>query len=196
MKISGQKLTIAVLALVLSACSQYVKRDEFDAAVAELKASDRSHQEELAVLGARFGELTDDLSSRFEDYNARITELAGRLRVDMTANFAYDDATLREQDKEALGAFAEVIRLHHPDVMVTVEGFTDPAGSAEYNQWLGMERAEAARAYLVSEGGLSGDQVRAVSYGKDSNRQVSPGQWGDTGSANRRVALVIDHVPG
>ncbi len=196
MKITGQNITILALALVLSACSQYVKRDEFDAAMSQLQTADRMNQEELAVLSTRFGELTEDLSARFEDYNARITQLAGRLRVDMSANFDYDQATLREQDKEALGAFAEVIRVHHPDVMVTVEGFTDPAGSAEYNQWLGLERAKAARAYLVSEGGLNSDRVRAVSYGEDSNRQIEPGQWGDAGSANRRVALVIDHVPG
>ncbi len=196
MKFKGQNLIIVSLSILLGACSQYVKRDEFDAAVADLRAADRANQEELAVLGTRFGELTEDLSARFEDYNARIQQLSGRLRVDMTANFAYDDATLREQDKEALGAFAEVIRVHHPDVMVTVEGFTDSAGSAEYNQWLGMERAKAARQFLVDEGGLDSSRVRAVSYGEDANRQIAPGEWGDSGSANRRVALVIDHVPG
>ncbi|MEM9530863.1 MAG: OmpA family protein [Pseudomonadota bacterium] len=185
----------AALALCLSACANYVKRDEFDAAMSELRGADSAQREEMAQLRTRFGELTDDLAEKFEDYNARITELSGRLRVDMTAHFAYDDATLREQDKEALGAFAEVIRDHHPNVLVTVEGFTDSAGDADYNEWLGMERAKAARAYLVSQG-LAADRVRAVSYGEDSNRQVSPGEWGDAGAANRRVALVVDHVPG
>lgn len=196
MKLSGQKLLLVLLALSLSACSQYVKRDEFDATVSELKAVDQANAEELSVMRVRFGELTQDLSQRFEDFDARITQLAGRLRVDMTANFAYDDATLREQDKEALTAFADTIRMHHPDVIVTVEGFTDSAGSPEYNQRLGQRRADAARAFLIGEGGLSPERVRAVSYGESSNRQIVPGQWGEPGAANRRVALVIDHVPG
>lgn len=187
---------LALLAVGLAACGQFVKRDEFDSTVADLRAADERNAQELALLEQRFSELTDDLQTRFADYTARIERLAGRLRVDMTANFAFNEATLGDDDREALGAFAEVIRDHHPDVLVTVEGFTDPAGSAEYNQRLGMERAEAAREFLVGEGGLRADRVRAVSYGEDQNRQVLPGQWGEGGAANRRVALVIDHVPG
>ena len=189
-------IPLALATLLLGACSQYVKRDEFNAALSDLRASDAQTQEQVELLRVRFGELTDDLQTRFEGYNARITELSGRLRVDMTTQFAYDDATLDPRDDEVLSEFAAVIRGHHPDVMVTVEGFTDPAGSAEYNQWLGLERAKAARQLLIAQGGLNADRVRAVSYGEDVNRQVVPGQWGDAGAANRRVALVIDHVPG
>lgn len=186
----------AVLAaVVLAGCSQYVKRDEFDSTVSSLRATDAETQAQLDLMQVRFGELTHDLQVRFEDYNARITKLSGRLRVDMTANFEYDDATLREQDKAALDGFAEVIRVHHPNVLVTVEGFTDPAGSPEYNRWLGMERAKAAREHLI-QAGLDAARVRAVSYGEDQNRLVEPGAWGEAGAANRRVALVIDHVPG
>ncbi len=187
---------LALAGIVMAGCSQYVKRDEFDSTVASLRAADAEAKAELDLMQVRFGELTEDLQARFEDYNARITQLQGRLRVDMTANFDYDDATLREQDKAALDGFAEVIRVHHPNVLVTVEGFTDPAGSPEYNRRLGMKRAEAARQHLISAGGLDESKVRAVSYGEDANRQVEPGAWGEAGQANRRVALVIDHVPG
>ena len=76
--------------------------------------------------------------------------------------------------------------------MVTVEGFTDPAGSASYNRHLGQKRAEAVRDYLVSTGGMAANQVRAVSYGEARNRQVEPGGTRDGGANNRRVALVID----
>lgn len=191
-----QILVVASTVLALSACGQYVKRDEFDAAMSDLRASDARNAEQIESLRVRFSELTDDLENRFAGYNARITELAGRLRIDMTTRFAYDDASLDERDQQVLQEFADVIRQHPSRVMVTVEGFTDPAGSAEYNQWLGQQRANAARQYLIAHGGLSADLVRAVSYGEDANRQVAPGQWGANGEANRRVALVIDHVSG
>ena len=129
----------------------------------------------------------------FNSYDAQIAQLQGRIQVDMSANFAYDDATLREEDKAPLTEFANVLMDYHPNVMVTVEGFTDPAGDAEYNKWLGQQRANAVREYLI-QSGLPADKVRAVSYGEDDNRQIKPGAWGDAGSANRRVALVIDYV--
>lgn len=180
---------------LLAGCSQYVTRDEFDGTVSGLRAADAENQAQLQRMQTQFTELTQDLQAQFADYNARITQLAGRLRIDMTAHFAYDDATLRGQDKVALDGFAEVIRVHHPNVLVTVEGFTDPAGSPEYNRRLGLKRAEAAREHLIAAG-LDPAKVRAVSYGEDSNRLVEPGKWGEAGEANRRVALVIDHVPG
>ncbi|MCJ7630232.1 MAG: OmpA family protein, partial [Longimicrobiales bacterium] len=89
----------------------------------------------------------------------------------------------------------QVVAKYYPSSLVTVEGFTDPVGSPEYNLVLGKRRADAVRDYLVNHTGLNPDQVRAVSYGEAANRLVSdngrgPGQ---EGWENRRVALVIDH---
>src|SRR3546814_3265672 len=98
---------------------------------------------------------------------------------DWSSDVCSSDLTLREQDKPFLNEFASVIREHHPNVLVTVEGFADPAGSAAYNKRLGQRRAEAVREQLVQAGGLRADKVRAVSYGEDANRQVVAGDWGD-----------------
>lgn len=192
----------ALLALTLSACAGYVKRAEFDDTVADLRATDSALQAQQGDLRAqleqmrfRFDEMTENLQGRFQAYDAQIAQLQGRIQVDMTANFGYDDATLQEQDKAALDEFAAVLRDFHPNVIVTVEGFTDPAGSAEYNKWLGMQRAKAVREYLIRSG-LDASKVRAVSYGEDANRQIVPGAWGEAGASNRRVALVIDYVAG
>src|SRR5690606_13787502 len=102
------------------------------------------------------------------------------IRVDSTAHFSFDDARLQEDDKEALQQFADAVSEFHPDILVTVEGFADPAGSAAYNTDLGQRRAEAVRSFLVSAG-MPASKVRAVSYGEDRNRQVQPGGWGKDG---------------
>lgn len=198
--ISTKTIVTIALALSLSACASYVKRAEFDNTVADLRATDSALQSSQGDLRAqleqmqfRFAEMTDNLQGRFQSYDAQIAHLQGRIQVDMTANFGYDDATLRDEDKSALDEFAAVLRDFHPNVVVTVEGFTDPAGSAEYNKWLGMQRAKSVREYLI-QSGLDASKVRAVSYGEDTNRQITPGAWGENGRNNRRVALVIDYV--
>ena len=176
---------LCLLGIALGGCSQYVKKTDFDAAISELRANDQKQQQEIDAL-------TQDMQQRFAKYDAQITALQGRINVDTAAHFAFGDATLRDEDKPLLDDFAKVISQHRPDAVITVEGFTDPAGSAAYNKRLGMKRADAVRDYLINTGGLSADKVRAVSYGKATNRQVEKGQIRDAGASNRRVTLVVD----
>ncbi len=177
----GLGLTAVV---AFAGCSNYVKRSEFDATVAQLQQTDKNLQQQI-------DSLSQDIEQRFAQYDAKITKLEGRIRVDTVAHFDFDQSTLSPQDKAMLDDFANVMSEHHADAVVTVEGFTDPAGSAAYNKRLGKKRAEAVRDYLVGQG-MNADQLRAVSYGEDGNRQVKSGAAGDNGAPNRRVALVID----
>ena len=95
-----------------------------------------------------------------------------------------------------LERFAGVVKEHYPNATITVEGFADPAGSAAFNQRLGMRRAEAVAGYLSGQGALDASFIRAVSYGEARNRQIVPGAQGpgEQGVENRRVALVIDYA--
>lgn len=172
----------------------YVKRDEFDATVGELRTTDANLASDLDGFRGQFTEMTRDLHGKFSGYDATIANLQGRLRVEMSAHFGYDDATLLEQDKPALSEFSEVVKQYDPNVLVTVEGFTDAAGDPVYNQQLGQRRADAVRSFLVGEGGLHPKRVRAVSYGEDNRRMINPGAWGEKGAANRRVSLVVDYL--
>jgi outer membrane protein OmpA-like peptidoglycan-associated protein len=125
-----------------------------------------------------------------------VTQVAGGIRVETGAHFATGDATLGEEDKPLLDDFAKAITSSHSDAVITVEGFADPAGSTAFNQRLGMRRAEAVRDYPVGTAGMQAGQVRAVSYGEATNRQVRPGATGDEGRDNRRVSLVVDYAGG
>lgn len=172
-------LAVGLLAVALSGCSSYIKRDEFDSTIADLRATDQRMQAQIDALSQK--------------YDALVTQVAGRVRVETGAHFATGDATLNEQDKPLLDDFAKIMTSSHTDAVVTVEGFADPAGSTTMNRQLGKHRAEAVRDYLVSSG-MSASQVRAVSYGEDENRQVRPGATGEGGKDNRRVSLVIDYA--
>ncbi|UNK50124.1 OmpA family protein [Lysobacter sp. S4-A87] len=172
-------LVVALSAVGLAGCSSYIKREEFDSTIADLRATDQKLQSQI-----------DSLSQK---HDALVTQLAGRVRVETGAHFATGDATLNDQDKPLLDDFARVVKESHSDALITVEGFTDPAGSAAANRRLGLQRAQAVRDYLVSSG-LGAEQVRAVSYGEDQNRQVRAGAVGEGGRDNRRVSLVVDYA--
>jgi peptidoglycan-associated lipoprotein len=175
---------LMVAAIALGGCTHYVKQADFDSAIAELRANDQKQQQQL-------DSLTQEMQQRFAKYDAQIAQMGGRVRLDTAAHFAFNDATLRDEDKPLLDDFAKVISQHYPDAVVTVEGFADPAGSAGYNRRLGERRAAAVRDYLV-QNGLSADHLRAVSYGEVVNRQVERGQTRQAGAPNRRATLVVD----
>lgn len=187
------RLAVVAVATALAGCNTYVKRDDYDPDIAGLRDTDTRMARDIDTMRAELAGFKRDFEARLKSQEGAIAELRGRVRVDTTAHFAYDDATLREEDQAILGEFAQVVREHHPNIMVTVEGFADPAGDAGYNRNLGKRRAEAVRSYLVSAG-VPADKVRAVSYGEDRNRQVQPGAWGDDGPLNRRTTLVVDYV--
>ncbi|HET7267886.1 MAG TPA: OmpA family protein [Oleiagrimonas sp.] len=179
-------LAVGMTAVVAFAgCSNYVKQKDFKAAISQLQSTDQNLQQQI-------NSLSQDMKQHFAKYDAQITAMQGRIRVDTVSHFAVNQADIGSQDKAMLDEFAKVMRKHHSDALVTVEGFADPSGSASYNKKLGEERAEAVRDYLVNQGGMAASQVRTVSYGEADNRQVKPGATGAAGQVNRRVSLVID----
>ncbi len=93
--------------------------------------------------------------------------LAERFNAEVpdTINFAFDSAQLDEEAMAILRKQANFIR-QFPEVRFRVYGHTDLVGSAAYNQRLGLRRAQAAVAYLTSQG-ISKSRLEAVvSYGK------------------------------
>jgi peptidoglycan-associated lipoprotein len=126
-----------------------------------------------------------------------VEELAvGAIRYNAPVHFAFDSYEMVDDESViALDRFAAVVGRFYTDALITIEGFADPAGDADYNKWLGQKRAETVMQYLV-EAGVDAGQLRAVSYGDADNRQVEPGAWGENGLANRRVAFVVDYREG
>lgn len=189
-----------------SACST-VSPDEMDSSLQALRAEmmDEMRTGDEAVssqLGGRItaverrmAALESDLQQMERDFEVSIQRLEDQLRFNVPVYFAFDDATVEAEDEAVLNRFGSVAREYYPDALITVEGFTDPSGSAEYNLQLGQRRASAVAAYLVGTMDMTDDHVRAVSYGEDTRRLVMPEGWGPgvPGWENRRVVLVIDH---
>jgi peptidoglycan-associated lipoprotein len=211
MEFQALKLPLVPAALLLAVSGAmlgcaHVKQDQFDATIAQIRtevqegdAAVDSRVDGLAdrtsAIEARMVELEGELSDMEERFNVRIDRLEESIRFNVPVHFGFDDAEVRETDRAVLDRFEGVVQSYYPGALVTVEGFTDPAGSAAYNLKLGQARADAVRGYLVEDTGLMGEQVRAVSYGEAAERLVRPEAKGPgaEGQENRRVVLVIDH---
>jgi peptidoglycan-associated lipoprotein len=194
------------VALGVAGCAAKVKREEFNTEVArlreEMQAGDRqvasrvdSTNQTLADHARRLDALDQELQAFRSEYQVSMEKVKTMLKFDVPVHFEFDRSELREADHPVLDRFASVVKEYYPGAIITVEGFTDPAGSEAYNRRLGQRRAESVRNYLATSGGFNSSTIRAVSYGEVRNRQVVPGAKGpgDEGVENRRVALVIDH---
>lgn len=197
-----------ILGLAALAGCGYAKRKDVDSQMAQLRQDMETGDQTLdgritqvngkvTTLEGRAAALEQELRSMRAEFNASIDELKGMLAFNVPVNFEYDAHDLRQSDHAVLRRFASVVKQYYPNAVVTVEGFTDPAGSRAYNLELGRRRAESVKSFLVTEG-LAGDVVKVVSYGEATDRQVVPGAQGPgpEGAQNRRVSLVIDYSGG
>lgn len=191
----------------LSGCAAKVKQEDYNNEVARLREEIQAGDRQLAARidstnatvtdqSRRLDALEQELQAFRSEYNVSIEKVRGMLKFNVPVHFEFASSELREADRPVLDRFGSVVKEYYPGALVTVEGFTDPAGSAAYNQQLGQRRAEAVREYLGTAGGFTADRLKAVSYGESRNRQVVPGAKGpgEDGLENRRVALVIDHA--
>lgn len=201
---SGAVLMVAALV----GCG-YAKRDDVDAQLTQLRqdmeTADQGVESRLDgkittldgrvnTLEQRTQALERELQTMRTEFNASIQRLEGMMAFNVPVHFGYDESIVRDQDHEVLRRFAAVVKDYYPNAVVTVEGFTDPAGSRAYNLELGRERAQAVKELLVAEGLIDG-AVKIVSYGEAVDRQVVPGAEGpEAGEQNRRVSLVIDYT--
>ena len=198
-----------IVAVGLTGCATVKQREMNDRLLElstelrdEIAQGDQSLSGEIAGLEgrvssaeARLSTLQRELSQLATEYTTTVERIGETLRFNVPVYFGFDEYELSQGHREILDRFASVILEHYPACLVTVEGFTDPVGTLEYNQSLGLRRAEAVKTYLGEESGLAQGQVRAVSYGEVTNRLVAEEAHGpgEQGWENRRVALVIDH---
>jgi peptidoglycan-associated lipoprotein len=102
--------------------------------------------------------------------------------------FSYDDSNFAPKYRPSLNAQSEYLR-SHPGARVLLAGHTDERGSREYNIALGERRANAV-ADLMKMAGVSRDQLRVVSYGRE--RPANFGHDEASHLQNRRVELTYE----
>lgn len=200
--------TLAALGLLLGAgACAHVNQDELDARMTAMRADLTEQMEEgdravadrldgrISDVETRLAALEEELEALEGEFDLTVERLETAIRFNTPIHFGFDEAELEGEAFAILDRFGDVVTGYYPNALITVEGFTDPAGSAEYNLRLGKKRAEAVKEYLVMEAGMADGRIRTVSYGESGDRTVADGATGpgESGRENRRVVLVIDH---
>ena len=115
------------------------------------------------------------------------TPVAEKVSFASEALFDFDQSTLKPQGKAALDQLLGQLTGMDLEVIVTV-GHTDAVGSDAYNQKLSQRRAEAVKAYLVTQGV---ETSRVYTEGKGDTQPVADNTTAAGRAKNRRVTVEV-----
>jgi len=116
------------------------------------------------------------LEARLDEQNERINELTETSRQALER--ATNAGVLAQGDLKA----------DNQNVYLEIQGHTDSTGSAQYNQQLGLQRADSVRRHLHAQG-VALDRMATISYGEDA--PAEPNSTADGRALNRRVEIVV-----
>jgi len=193
----------AVLAAASTGCTHLVHQWEIDGMMDPVNAQLAEHEGRISAVESDVAGLQNDVAElrrRMDqlerDFGAHVSDEdmhGGGLAVSLPVHFDFDSSDIRSVDRPILDAFASAVNGSYSGANVTVEGFTDSAGSPGYNTRLSRQRAEAVRDYLVENGGMNTDNLRIAALGEarlvnDETGVTNP----QSGIENRRVTFVLE----
>lgn len=109
--------------------------------------------------------------------------------TDDQAKFKSGIAKLSDEAKAALDQMVAQVKSQKSAIWVEIEGHTDSAGAATYNEQLGLARAEAVKRYLYEQHQVPLHKMNAISFGEE--KPVTDNKNRDNRSANRRVVIKV-----
>ena len=110
--------------------------------------------------------------------------------------FDFDKSVVKKEGVMVLNEVVSILK-KYPSISLTLDinGYTDALGSDEYNQKLGQTRAEACKAYIVSQG-IESSRMVLTSFGKKSpavaNTTANNTDNPEGRALNRRVEIKIN----
>jgi len=104
-------------------------------------------------------------------------------------NFRLGQANLPDQAKARIDEVVTQLKANPNGAYIEVEGHTDNTGVKEYNDKLGLERAEAVKRYLYEEHQIPLHRISVISYGPD--KPAAPNTTRDGRAKNRRVVIKV-----
>jgi peptidoglycan-associated lipoprotein len=109
--------------------------------------------------------------------------------TDNDVKFGFESATLSDSAKAAIDQFAQKLTAENKGVYVEIQGHTDSTGPEDYNQMLGLQRAEAVMRYLNSAHDFPLHRMNVISYGE--SEPIADNNTREGRAQNRRVSLVV-----
>ncbi len=112
---------------------------------------------------------------------------ASKVTFAADAFFDFDKSVLKPEGRAKLTDLVSKIRGVNLEVIIAV-GHTDSIGTVPYNQRLSVRRAEAVKAFLVSQGI---ERNRVYTEGKGESQPVADNRTKEGRAKNRRVEIEV-----
>ncbi|HEY1302806.1 MAG TPA: OmpA family protein [Vicinamibacterales bacterium] len=157
------------------------------------EAAGRSATEARAAADAAAG-VAKDVDNRLGGRINTVEAASRKLVFEVTlsedqGNFKFGKAELPDQAKARLDEVIRQIKSDPKNIYFEIEGHTDNVGNPQYNEKLGMERAEAVKRYLYEQHQIPLHKINVISYGEQ--KPVAPNTNKDGRAMNRRVVVKV-----
>jgi chemotaxis protein MotB len=172
-------------------------KQENESLRAKTQALEVEKGEEILGVKTMYEDLVQDMESEIKKGKITITQLKGKLKVNMVDEILFDSgrATIKPQGVKVLERVGKVL-LNAKDQAIRIEGHTDnvPIGAelAETyptNWELSVARATAVTRYLQEKIGVDPRLISATGYGP--YRPIASNETEQGRTRNRRIEIVL-----
>jgi len=108
---------------------------------------------------------------------------------DAESNFTFGRAELSDTMKSEIDNLIGKLKAEPQGVYIEIEGHTDSTGPKDFNEKLGLERAEAVKRYLYDQHQIPLHKINVISYGED--QPVATNDTREGRAENRRVVIKV-----
>lgn len=164
------------------------------AMTADTKAGDAANRANQAQQSAdQAGQKANQAMQRADQVDQNLKDTVARLDDfkpvgQTTVNFKFNSDKLDSDAKQQLDQMVSG-QNQYKRFYVTVEGFTDSVGPADYNNALSRRRADAVVAYLVADHNIPVYRIQMIGLGKD--KPVDDAKTRAARAKNRRVEVTL-----
>jgi chemotaxis protein MotB len=172
-------------------------KQKVDTLQAEAEALEREREEEMREMKSTYEDLLEGMKSEIEKGQITITQLKGKLKVNMLDEILFDSGrtTIKPEGVEVLERVGEIL-LNVEDRAINVEGHTDnvpigPELARRYptNWELSAARATNVARYLEEKIGIDPTALSATGYGE--YHPVDSNETEEGRARNRRIEIVL-----
>jgi chemotaxis protein MotB len=163
----------------------------------ETQALERQRKEEMEEMRGTYENLLEDMKVEIEKGEITITQLRGKLKVNMVDEILFDSGktSIKPQGLEVLERVGSIL-LDVKDKAISIEGHTDdvPIGAELSKQYptnweLSAVRATTVARYLQEKIGINPGLLSAIGYGE--YQPVASNESDEGRAKNRRIEIVL-----
>ena len=104
-------------------------------------------------------------------------------------NFKFGQAVMPDEAKAEIDELVNRLKGEPNGAFIEIEGHTDNVGTEQFNEQLGLDRAENVKRYLYEQHQVPLHKINVISYGED--KPIAPNNTRDGRAQNRRVVIKV-----